>query len=87
MNQIFCFIAINNMNLITSHLLNRTHGWKLTSSKSRGFMNDNERSGIPVSFMLQSILKKTTTKIVQIKCLNYYIFMNTIIILNTFQFL
>ena len=39
----------------TSHLLNLMHGWKLTSSRSRGLMNERVRSGIPLNLIKQSI--------------------------------
>lgn len=40
---------------LTSHRLNRTQGWKLTSSRRRELIKDNVRSGMPVSFIKQSI--------------------------------
>jgi len=43
---------------LTSHRLNRTHGWKLVSSNILGFMNDIERSGMPDNLTTQSIWGK-----------------------------
>jgi len=40
---------------LTSQRLNRTQGWKLTSSSSRGLTNDSVKSGIPLSLIRQSI--------------------------------
>lgn len=46
-----------------SHRLNRTHGWNETSSKSRGFIKESVRSGIPDNFMQQSICGTTKATI------------------------
>lgn len=50
------------MILLTSHLFNLTHGWKLGSSNNLEFTNDRDRSGIPDSLQHESICVQTTTK-------------------------
>ena len=41
---------------LTSHRLNRTHGWKLVSSNIRGFINDmpTEEKSIKIDFNKKS---------------------------------
>lgn len=41
--------------VLTSHLLNLTQGWKLTSSNNLGFIKESVKSGIPLNFIQQSI--------------------------------
>lgn len=45
----------------TSQRLNRTQGWKLTSSSSRGLTKDSVKSGIPLSLIRQSIYHTLST--------------------------
>ena len=56
----------NKKFLLTSHLLKRTQGWKLTSSNNRGFINERVRSGIPLNLIQQSIWNKTQKKILSL---------------------
>lgn len=57
-NDVFKIKLKKYYDQVTSQRLNLTHGWKLTSSKSLGFMNDNVRSGIPLNLTQQSIYNK-----------------------------